>query len=81
MMLFSFNNFSLFQCSNRPLLVVRIKASQRLFTKEIYTVSPNLSKLDYRKQHSIADTLVALKMGRQTHYGLEGNIQDIEDFF
>jgi len=36
---------------------------------------------EFRKQHSMIDPLVALKIGRQDHHGLVGNIQDIEDFF
>jgi len=35
----------------------------------------------YRKQHSMAEPLLALKIGRRTQYGLAGSSQTIQDFF
>jgi len=36
---------------------------------------------EFRKQHCIADPLVALKIGRQTRYVLARDVQETEDFF
>jgi hypothetical protein len=38
-------------------------------------------RIDAYSQHSIADHLVALKIGKQTRYGLSGNTLKSEDFF
>jgi hypothetical protein len=37
--------------------------------------------MDFRKQHSITDPLVSLKIGNQTHPELARDIKEIEDFF
>jgi len=40
-----------------------------------------MSKIDYRKEHSIGALLIVQKIGIQTLHELAGEIQETEDFF
>ncbi len=52
-----------------------------LFSGEILHLGGKLENRSFRKQHSITDPLITLKIGSQTRPGLALDIKEIEDFF
>jgi hypothetical protein len=52
-----------------------------LITISNIALSGKIQNHEFRKQHSIPDPLVALKISRQTRPGLVRGAQTTEDFF
>jgi hypothetical protein len=62
-----------FVLKNNYLVTIISLTYCKRFRLEMLYCGTKMNNQCFRKQHSIADHLVALKIGRQTHYGLAGD--------